>query len=323
MGFHEVSFDAGVGYSTSSWPAHNTAIVEVDGGAEERVGRWGSARRTFKIVWKEKVAASVAAMIAFVRAREGSAHGFRVKDWADYASTADGKVTPDGSAVVSHQNQTIATGDGVTTQFQLTKLYGDAVNPKVINITKPVASSVVIAFAGVQQTSGWTVDDTTGIVTFTTAPGVGVQIRAGFEYEVPVRFTSSTEADGQISLDNFTSSSLDDLGMIELVDEDPQPDLAFMGGAKRFGVLNDDISITANTGRVIVGEPQAAGLKVILPDAKSYGPGGPWFLIVNEGTDAWSVRNSADDEIISIPVTESAEIWMSIDSGGNKVWWAK
>lgn len=323
MGFHEVTFDAGVGYSTSSWPAHNTSIVEVGSGAEERVGRWGSARRTFKIVWQDKVAATVAAMIAFVRAREGSAHGFRVKDWNDYASTADGKVTPDGAAAVSHQNQNIATGDGTTTQFQLTKLYGDTVNPKLVNITKPVASTVVIAFAGVQQTTGWTVDDTTGIVTFTTAPGVGVLIRAGFQYEIPVRFTSSTESDGQISLDNFNASSLDDLGMIELVDEEPQPDLFFAGGAKRFGVLNDDISITANTGRVVVGEPQVSGLKVILPDAKSYAPGGPWFLIVNEGTDDWSVRNTADAEIVSVPVAGSAEIWMSIDSGGNKVWWAK
>jgi uncharacterized protein (TIGR02217 family) len=53
-----------------------------------------------------------------------------------------------------------------------------------------VAGTVRIALDGVELASGWSVDATTGIVTFAAAPGAGVAITAGFEFDVPVRFDS-------------------------------------------------------------------------------------------------------------------------------------
>jgi uncharacterized protein (TIGR02217 family) len=47
---------------------------------------------------------------------------------------------------------------------------------------------VRIAVDGVEQPSGWSVDTTTGIVTFDTAPATGVAVTMGFEFDVPVRF---------------------------------------------------------------------------------------------------------------------------------------
>ena len=41
---------------------------------------------------------------------------------------------------------------------------------------------------GVEQLSGWSVDTTTGLVTFSTSPTSGVEVTAAFEFEVPVRF---------------------------------------------------------------------------------------------------------------------------------------
>jgi len=58
----------------------------------------------------------------------------------------------------------------------------------VRTIAKPVVGSVMIALNGSPQASGWSVDSTTGLVTFATAPGSGVAITAGFEFDVPVRF---------------------------------------------------------------------------------------------------------------------------------------
>ena len=43
-----------------------------------------------------------------------------------------------------------------------------------------------IAFGGLKQASGGSVDTTTGLVTFSAAPGSGVAITAGFEFDVPV-----------------------------------------------------------------------------------------------------------------------------------------
>ena len=47
------------------------------------------------------------------------------------------------------------------------------------SIAKPVTGSVRVALAGVEQMSGWSVDTTTGLVTFAQAPGAGVAITAG------------------------------------------------------------------------------------------------------------------------------------------------
>ena len=53
-----------------------------------------------------------------------------------------------------------------------------------------MAGTVRVALGTVEQLTGWTLDATTGAVTFTTAPGNGVIVRAGFEFDVPVRFDS-------------------------------------------------------------------------------------------------------------------------------------
>ena len=41
---------------------------------------------------------------------------------------------------------------------------------------------------GVEQISGWSVDTTTRLVTFSTPPALGVEITADVEFDVPVRF---------------------------------------------------------------------------------------------------------------------------------------
>jgi uncharacterized protein (TIGR02217 family) len=324
MGFHEVSFPNDESYGSSGGPGFNTAIIELPGGSEQRVGRWAQGRRRFNVAYDIKTWAQCYAVQTFYIARQGALYGFRYKDWRDYATTADGRTPPWGGVVVSHQDQlNWATGDGVTTQFQLQKRYTSGPNTIVRKIDKPIAGTVLIAFSGVQQTTGWTVDTTTGIVTFTVAPPNGTLIRWGGEYEGPYRFEKSVDELFDITLDSFGSASVPDLWIIELIDEQPQTDLIFHGGATRFGVLNDDVTITALHGRVIQGEPQSVGLKIFLPDAKTYQTGGPHFLIVNEGTQAWSVRNSSDTQIVSVPVAGSAEIWLALDAGLAKVWWAK
>ena len=55
-------------------------------------------------------------------------------------------------------------------------------------IVKPVAGTVRVARGGVEAVSGWSVNATTGVITFAAAPGAGVLVTAGFEFDVPVRF---------------------------------------------------------------------------------------------------------------------------------------
>ena len=89
-------------------------------------------------------------------------------------------------------DQQIGTGTGSQQTFQLAKRYTSGAQTWVRTITKPVAGTIRVALGMVEQMSGWTVDTTTGVVTFTTAPAGGVAVRAGFEFDVPVRFDSDT-----------------------------------------------------------------------------------------------------------------------------------
>ena len=58
-------------------------------------------------------------------------------------------------------------------------------------LARRVAGGVRIAISGVEQPPGWSVDTATGVVTFGTAPGSGVAITAGFEFD-PVSYTHLT-----------------------------------------------------------------------------------------------------------------------------------
>ena len=84
--------------------------------------------------------------------------------------------------------QLIGTGDDATTQFQLVKRYPSGSVSEVRTIAKPVAGTVRVYLDGVEQLSGWSVDVTTGVVTFPTPPVTGIDITADFEFDVPVRF---------------------------------------------------------------------------------------------------------------------------------------
>ena len=93
----------------------------------------------------------------------------------------------DGLDHASNGPQPLGTGDGATRAFQLAKIYGASVDPYVRPITKPVAGTVSVTIDGV-PTGAFTLDDTTGIVTFDTAPPAGAALAAEFEFDVPVRF---------------------------------------------------------------------------------------------------------------------------------------
>ena len=61
--------------------------------------------------------------------------------------------------------------------------------------------------------SGWSLDATTGTVTFTTAPGNGVIVRAGFEFDVPVRFDTDML---DVTLDIERLGSITSIPLLEI-----------------------------------------------------------------------------------------------------------
>lgn len=185
MAFHEVRFPDNISRGARGGPERRTQIVELASGDEERNASWANSRRRYDVAYGIRRSDDLAAVVAFFEARNGRLHGFRYKDWGDYKSALP-------SQAITATDQQIGTGTGSLQTFQLAKRYTSGAQTWVRTITKPVAGTIRVALGMVEQMSGWTLDTTTGVVTFTTAPAGGVTVRAGFEFDVPVRFDSDT-----------------------------------------------------------------------------------------------------------------------------------
>ena len=110
-------------------------------------------------------------------------------------------------------DQPIGTGNGASTTFQLLKRYTSGAQSWTPHHCQAGGGHVRIALNGVEQMSGWTVDTTTGSVTFTTAPGAGVAITAGFEFDVPVRFDTDML---DVTLDLERLGSITSIPLLEI-----------------------------------------------------------------------------------------------------------
>lgn len=206
MAFHEVRFPDNISRGARGGPERRTQIVELASGDEERNASWANSRRRYDVAYGIRRADDLAAVVAFFEARNGRLYGFRFKDWGDYKSCLP-------SSTPSPTDQAIGTGDGAATAFQLVKRYTSGAQSWTRFIAKPVAGSVGISLNGVEQVSGWSVDTTTGFVTFSVEPGVGVTITARFEFDVPVRFDTDSL---DVTLDLERLGSITTIPLLEL-----------------------------------------------------------------------------------------------------------
>jgi uncharacterized protein (TIGR02217 family) len=185
MAFHEVRFPDNISRGARGGPERRTQVVELASGDEERNASWANSRRRYDVAYGIRRADDLAAVVAFFEARNGRLHGFRYKDWADYKSALP-------SQAITATDQQIGTGTGSLQTFQLAKRYTSGAQTWVRTIAKPVAGTVRVALGMAEQLSGWALDTSTGVITFTAAPAGGVIVRVGFEFDVPVRFDSDT-----------------------------------------------------------------------------------------------------------------------------------
>ena len=200
MAFDEIELPLRVGFGSKGGPNFSTEIIAIDSGYERRNQNWAQARRVYDARSGVRSAADAAALLNFFHARAGRARGFRLKDWSDYSSAADNLSSPVFS------DQIIGTGDGATLVFQLSKNYssGGVTHNRVI--AKPQAGSVMVGVGGAQRLSGWSVDTTTGLVTFASAPTSGQVITAGFLFDVSVRFDTDYLS---LSAENYVAYQAD------------------------------------------------------------------------------------------------------------------
>ena len=308
MAFAEIQFPDDIAYGSSGGPGFNTNVIVTDSGAEERVTRWDEARHKYNVSYNIRTLDQLNIVKAFYLERNGIAIGFRFKDWLEFTSAVNGRDAHTNSDV------NIGTGDGSDTTYQLVKKYTDAVVTRTRTITKPVSGTVLIAVDGVGQTDGadFTVNLTTGLVTFTTVPGAGKSVTAGYEFDVPVRFGEEVDALLSINYESFKQGGISDIPLIELINEEPVDDEFYFGGAASPVSVGADISITQIDGRVQRLAADGPNHKVFLPDETNLKLGGPYFYIQNPDLiDSLALRTSADVAV--------ATIAKSPDAGSNVV----
>lgn len=330
MGFDNVTFPDNISYGSRAGPGFRTTIIELSSGSEERVSRWEVPRHRYDVGYGVRTYADLMVVKRFFLARRGALQSFKLKDWQDHATNAEhityGTFTAldgaDQPMSATAGTVTLGEGDGTETEFQLVKEYADDVQNHLRNITKPINGTVLVEVNAVLQTetTHYSVNYQTGIVTFVTAPPLGQTVRWGGEFDVPVRFDESVDEWLNLSFDDFGSGSYPSIPMTEERDGLAVPDRAWPGGTIDHGnQTGTRVQMNLVDGRVHTVDPQDANVVMEIQRVDDLQMGGPHFFVVNQsGTFTVDIETTAAVTVDTVAVNGIVEIILSDDGTGVK-----
>ena len=182
----------GLGWSVTKAPRFSTRIQRAVSGRELRaldqpwpIWTWTLTYTLLRDKWDARAPAGpglgydeLRTLAGFFLQQQGAFQPFVFDDPTDDSVTA----------------QPLGTGNASATQFQLVRTMLGFAEP----ITAPDAITAIYFNGILQSPSGYSVDPSTGIVTFSTPPPSGQAITADFTYCFRVRF-----ADDTAEFDNF------------------------------------------------------------------------------------------------------------------------
>lgn len=185
-GFYEDEvFDVRSDWGFESVPIFNVTISRFMSGFERRNRNWQRPVHRLNITIGAdggRLDEDVQEVQEWFMAMGGPEVGFRTRDWTDYKSCKVNLVpTPIDMPTV----------ELTPTTFQLVKTYTKGPNVQIREIYKPEntgESPLMISVGGVEETTGFSFDETTGIITFSGPPGGSV--KWGGTFFLPVRFES-------------------------------------------------------------------------------------------------------------------------------------
>lgn len=187
-------------------PGFNTTVLPLSNGKEKRNIEWSRSRGRWDVGYGIQNRVAFNTVLEHFHVMQGKAHSFPFKDWSDFEIGKDATDT----------EQEIALGDNVEKDFQIVRRYtaGSVTYDRLIE--KPISATIRVFLATVEQGSGYTVDASTGIITFTTAPGPGVSVGVICEFDTPVRFDTD-DLDLVIAL--YDAGGIPSLNLIEVRNE--------------------------------------------------------------------------------------------------------
>lgn len=203
--FDDVAYPLALGRDVQVSPEFSTTVAVTASGHERRNALWSDARLRFDVGPGIRSEEELGTLIAFFRARHGPATGFRLRDPFDFSSNGM-------TGAPTMTDQALGTGDGLVATFQLAKQYGEQVR----RITRPEAGSIQVSVDGL-AVNGWS-HAGQGRIVFDSAPAAGADIRAGFRFDVPVRFAEDRL---DVSGVNFAVGEAPSVPLIEIREEMP------------------------------------------------------------------------------------------------------
>lgn len=172
-------------------PVWKTVVSLREDGSEQRRAKWVKPIHRFSIgfrnITNQGAFTEINDLYRLFLSHQGAYTAFLFKDTAhDYSTTGE----------------SIGTGDAAASAFQLKKAYTYGSTTFTDNKKYIVAASETVYVAGTPKTRNthYTIDNDTGIITFTSGniPGVGEAITADFEFYYKVRF-----AEDELSFEIF------------------------------------------------------------------------------------------------------------------------
>lgn len=315
MAFHDVSLPEAFQYQSSAGAGFSTIVQATASGHEFRIARQSQPRHRFVLRKELQTEAEAKALKAFAIGRRGALHSFRLKDFSDYTTATDGVSDPSNTDVI------IGVGDGTETTFQLLKVYdadGDAPYQRVL--TLPVDGTVVVTVNGVSTTS-FTVNGQ-GQIVLSSAPTSGHIVRAGCEFDVPVRFEASFDRWQQMQAVAFQQWNLVDLSCVEVLSEVEQPERWSAGGATDWGEVGSNVRLSLNDGMLQGFDPTTA-MSAYLPSVSRIPGGGLVFVITIDsgasgslqlrdelGTAVGSALSAGDTVTVGLMRESSTATWV-------------
>ena len=206
--FHDLRFPLAVSFGATGGPERRNEIIALTSGQEKRNARLSQSRHYYDAGTGLRSLDDLHEVVAFFEARRGSLHAFRFRDPFDMKSCRPGEAP-------SAQDQLLGVGDGTTDRFRLVKVYGTGDDAYRRLVMKPLLPSLRVAVGGIEQFSpaGFAFDEATGEIVFQAAPGDGLPVTAGYEFDVPVRFDTERIA---VSLKAFKAGQIPSIPLVEV-----------------------------------------------------------------------------------------------------------
>jgi uncharacterized protein (TIGR02217 family) len=208
MAFHDVRLPEQIERGSQGGPRFKTSVLTLSSGFERRNIDWENSRAAFSAGYGIQTKADFSEVLEFFYARQGKAHSFRFKDWSDFEIT----------------DQTVATSDGATTNFQMFKRYSSGGIQFDRTITKPVANSFTATFNLAARTVVYDtgpglgevrINTLTGIIVLnsTDAATTGQALNITGEFDIPVRFDTDQI---DVNMQTFDAGAIPEIGIIEV-----------------------------------------------------------------------------------------------------------